>query len=110
LFSLGGYGGFPLGGGASGLGAYGGSLGGFGGGSFPGLGGGFGGGSFPGLGGGFGGLGAGPICGVPIGFGLTTTVGGFNPYTDDIYATGGGYGTALGYGPSRGGFGHGSIF
>lgn len=88
---LGGYGGgFPgLGGGASGLlggglGAYGGSLGGLGG---------FGGG-LGGLGGGLGG----PICGVPIGFGMTTTVGGLNPYTDDIYATGPGYGASLGYG------------
>jgi hypothetical protein len=54
-----------------------------------------------GFGGGLGGFGGGlggPICGVPIGFGMTTTVGGLNPYTDDIYATGPGYGASLGYG------------
>lgn len=64
-----------------GLGGFGGGLSGFGG----------------GLGGGFGGA---PICGVPIGFGMTTTVGGLNPYTDDIYAGGVGYGASLGYGPT----------
>lgn len=66
-----------------GLGGFGGGLGGFGGGL-----------------GGFGG-GLGPICGVPIGFGVTTTVGGFDPYTDDLYGGGlglGGYGSTLGYG------------
>ena len=46
-----------------------------------------------GLGGGFGG-----ICGVPIGFGVTTTVGGVDPYTDDLYGGGLGYGSTLGYG------------
>ncbi len=60
--------------------------------------------------GGFGGLGGiGPICGVPIGFGLTTTVGGFDPYQEDVYGTGFG-GTALGYGfgqPGIGGVGGG---
>jgi hypothetical protein len=57
-----------------------------------------------GFGGGFGGLGGmggmGPICGVPIGFGVTTTVGGFNPYTDDLYGEGPGYGSTMGYGPA----------
>ncbi len=52
--------------------------------------------------GGLGGFGAGPICGVPIGFGITTTVGGLNPYEDDLYLGGGGlgYGSTLGYGPT----------
>ncbi len=52
--------------------------------------------------GGLGGLGGGlgGICGVPIGFGVTTTVGGLNPYTDDLYGGGLGYGSALGYGPT----------
>jgi hypothetical protein len=52
-----------------------------------------------GLGGLGGGGGLGGICGVPIGFGVTTTVGGFE---DDVYP--GGYGSALGYGavPPRG--------
>jgi len=49
--------------------------------------------------GGFGG-GFGPICGVPIGFGFTTTVGGLDPYAEDIYAGGPGYGASLGYGPT----------
>ncbi len=60
--------------------------------------------------GGFGGLGGiGPICGVPIGFGVTTTVGGFDPYLEDVYETGPGYGTgygtALGYGYGQPGIG-----
>lgn len=69
---LAGYG-APIGGGASGmfgagLGAYGGGFGGLG--------------SFGG--------GMGPISGVPIGFGVTTTVGGFDQYTDDFEYYGGG--------------------
>jgi hypothetical protein len=36
------------------------------------------------------------MCGIPIGFGFTTTVGGLNPFTDDIY------GGSLAYGPSYG--------
>lgn len=61
-------------GGLSGLGGLGG-IGGLGG--FGGLG------SLGGLGGSGGG--AGPICGIPIGFGVTTTVSGLNPYPDDFY-------------------------
>ncbi len=61
-------------------------------------------GSVGGLGGlgGFGGIGGpgGIIGGVPIGFGVTTTAGGFDPFIDDIY------GGSLGYGP---GFGAGGI-
>lgn len=45
----------------------------------------------------------GPICGVPIGFGVTTTVGGLNPYTDDLY------GGNLGYAPARGAGGIGGV-
>jgi len=65
--------------------------------------------------GGFGGLGGiGPICGVPIGFGVTTTVGGFEPYGEELYGGGLGYGTALGYGatgiPPRGVSGAGGAF
>ena len=77
-------------------------------GGLSGFGGGFGGG-LGGLGGGFGGgfgggLGAGPICGVPIGFGVTTTVGGLNNYTDDIFAAGPGIGPGIGpgFGPGIG--------
>ena len=95
---MGGYGGgLGLLGGGSGL--LGGGLGGYGG-----LGG-FGG----GLGGGFGG-GLGGICGVPIGFGVTTTVGGLD-YTDDILPGGLGYGSTLGYGAARpvGGLGGGAF-
>lgn len=78
-------------GGLSGLGAFGGGFGsGFGSG-FGGMGGGIccppsG---FGGLGGFGGGLGA--IQGVPIGFGVTTTVGGYGDYTDDLYAGPAGY-------------------
>ncbi len=76
-------------GGFGGLGGCGG-LGGFGGlGSFGGLGG------LGGLGG-FGGIGGGPICGIPIGFGVTTTVGGFDPYENEFIGGGGGYGPYLG--------------
>lgn len=70
-----------------GLGGYGGGFGSFGGGGLGAYGSGMGG------GGGFGG-----ICGVPIGFGVTTTVGGIDPYTDDLYGGGLGYGSTLGYG------------
>lgn len=53
-----------------------------------------------GMGGGGGGFGG--ICGVPIGFGVTTTVGGVDPYTDDLYGRGApGFGSTLGYGPAR---------
>ena len=41
--------------------------------------------------------GFGGICGVPIGFGFTTTVGGsLDPFTDDLY------GGSLSYGPGYG--------
>lgn len=94
---MGSYGG-GIGGFGGGLGSYGGGLccpvGGLGG--FGGLGGGGGGGlccPSGGLGGigGLGGLG-GPLCAVPIGFGVTTTAGGLNPYTSDVLLGGGGYG------------------
>ena len=73
-----------------------------------------------GLGGGFGGLsglgglgglggGLGAISGVPIGFGVTTTVGGLNPYTDDLYGGNLGYGPSLGYAPARGAGGIGGV-
>jgi len=54
-------------------------------------------GSIGGLGG-LGGIGApgGIIGGVPIGFGVTTTVGGFDPYINDIYRG------SLAYGPGFG--------
>jgi len=48
--------------------------------------------------GGIGGLGGGPICGVPIGFGVTTTAGGLRGYEEELYGGGGG----LGYGPYLG--------
>ena len=82
---MGGLGGGLCGGGLSGIGGMGG-LGGLGG-----LGGGLGG--LGGLGGGLGG----PICGIPIGFGVTTTAGGLNPYTSDILLGG-----ATPYGPYLG--------
>ena len=102
-----------LGGGLGGLGGgfgggnpcagIGGGIGGFGGG-LGGLGGGFGGGNpcagigggIGGFGGGFGGgIGGGPIMGIPIGFGVTTTLGG--AFTSDIFP-----GAGVGYGPYLG--------
>ncbi len=55
----------------------------------------------------------GPICGVPIGFGVTTTAGGLNPYTTDIYGGGLGLGAGgippLGLGGLGGGLGRGGL-
>ena len=84
-----GFGGMPGIGGMSGFGG------------MPGIGGMSGFGGMPGIGGmgnygGFGGMG--PICGVPIGFGVTTTVGGLGAYTDDLYGGPDNYGPASGGG------------
>lgn len=38
----------------------------------------------------------GAICGIPIGFGFTTTIGGLTPFTDDPY------GGSLAFGPGFG--------